>query len=151
MATFTGTATSFNSTTRIIPNEEVALITGQLRCHLYDQSTNPPVVTKENLSETTPLSGGGYPGAVALTGNVVENISGKTHRFTANPIVFTAGVGGILNAYWWAIYDAANVNDKLIAFGQLDNTNNPVSAAEGDSITINPHPTDGFIRFPTST
>lgn len=151
MAIFTGTATSFNTTNEKLHNETVLLLSDDIQCHLYIQA-NAPVIGNEELSDTTPMSGGGYAGAVSLTGKAIQLISGKAWKLDASPIIFTAGAGGIIDAYWWALFNnTPPLNKWLVGFGQLDNTNNPVSAAQGDNITINPHATDGFIRFNTST
>ena len=152
MAIFTGDATAFNTTNRVLHDETVLLLSHSLKCHLYLEG-NAPVVTNVVLTDTTPMSGGGYPGAATLTGNVVEGIAGKNWRFTANPIQFTAGAGGIIDAYWWAIWDDSDLvgPDSLVSFGRLDNTPGAVSAAQGDSIIINPHATDGFLKFTTTS
>lgn len=150
MATFTGTATMFNSSNEKLHDEGILLITHTINCHLYTQA-NAPVIANRELADTTPMSGGGYPGAVTLTGKTINNKAGKVWLFTASDIIFTAGAGGIVDAYWWAIYTDTPANKWLACFGQLDNTSSPVSAAQGDNITIKPEPTDGFLLFETST
>ncbi len=150
MATFTGSSIMFNSSNEKLHDEGILLISHTIQCHLYTQ-VNAPVVTDRELADTTPMSGGGYPGAQTLTTKAITNKSGKIWRFTADDITFTAGAGGIVDAYWWAIYTNTPVNKWLACFGRLDTVGGAVSAAEGDPIIIKPEPTDGFLLFETST
>ena len=137
MATFTGSSIMFNSSNEKLHDEGILLISHTIQCHLYTQ-VNAPVVTDRELADTTPMSGGGYPGAQTLTTKAITNKSGKIWRFTAD-------------AYWWAIYTNTPVNKWLACFGRLDTVGGAVSAAEGDPIIIKPEPTDGFLLFETST
>ena len=151
MADFTGTATAFNDTAQHLNDGRIIPVSQTIKCDLLLEA-NTPSLTAKSISELTLMSGGGYPGSITLTGNVLERISGKVWRFTANDIVFTATGGPITNAYYWVLWsdDDTVTPDGLIGFGQLDDSNSPVSAAENDSITIRPHATDGFIRYPAT-
>ena len=151
MPTFTGTATAFNSTTRVLHDGSIPdLITPSIICHLFTQP-NAPLVTNEKLGELTPMSGGGYPGAIALTSKAIELISGKNHRFTADTIEFLASGGNITDAYYYALIEDTTVDKWLIAFGQLDDTPGSVSVADGQTLRIHPHATEGFLRLGTTS
>lgn len=150
MATFDGTSVFFNSTNDALhggaATGTVDWLSEVIKCDLTTNA-NAPVVTNVITTDLTFLSGGGYPGSVTLGTKSIDNISGKNWKADAAPIVFTAGAGGITARYWviWA------AGTELLVYGLLNDADADVTVAEGDTITINPHATDGFIKFATSS
>lgn len=110
----------------------------------------PNLATHDELADISGdehASANGYA-RVTLT-NVVWSKSGATTKFSADPIVFAASGGNIVASHI-AIFDDTATGDKLVEIAEFQDdmaAADDIVVTDGNSLTITPHATDGFLKY----
>lgn len=104
-----------------------------------------PVATNEEFADLTEISAGnGYSAGGATIANVSSSHTSGVYKFTGDPVVFTGSGGAIATCRYQVIYNDTSAGKRLIGWYDYGSS---FAIASGDSFTITPNATDGFLKL----
>ena len=143
MAVFNGTNDVHNNLPKDLGDGKIAWAPTLLLVGLSDAQPDPATHTRVSDLPAGPAVGNGY--SRDNPPNVAWNQSGAQSKLESDPAVFTAAGGQITATHWWAAYfDTDDANSIVLQSGYLNDAQVPVTVEDTDSITITPHPANGW-------
>jgi len=129
---------------------KVNLNTDDIKIILLTSGTNISVSTAKYSDITGEVANGnGYTTGGISVGNQTVTQSGSSVIFDGDPVEWTASGGGI-TARKYAFIDNTNSDKTVIGFANINTGGTDVSITDTNKLTINPHATNGWLRFTVS-